>query len=414
MHEIHANPSRMRPHFVFAAALVSISWACSADAPSPNALAEDAGSEDPLATLPDALRFADGRRVSTKDEWTARRAELLELFAKHVYGRSPPKPDTLDFAVVEENASAMDGAATLRRIVVRSTVQGREHAFGLTLFLPNAAAARSGVFVLISTRPKSNIDPTRAEKSEYWPAEDVVTRGWAIAAIDVEDLAPDDKARFADGVIRLFEGDAAAGPRAPDAYKAIGAWSWGAMRAVDYLVTDPKIDPARIAVIGHSRSGKAALWAGAQDERIALTVSNDSGCAGAAISRRPVGENVALVTDLYPYWFADNFASFAHRENELPIDQHELIALLAPRAVAVGSASEDNWADPEGEFQGLAYASSVYSLFGFSAIEPSTWPKPDAFVFVAPRNYHLRIGGHDLVKYDWDRYVDAAERIWPK
>jgi acetyl esterase/lipase len=186
------------------------------------------------------------------------------------------------------------------------------------------------------------------------------------------------------------------------------------MRAVDYLVTDPKIDPARIAVVGHSRSGKAALWAGAQDERIALTVSNDSGCAGAAISRRPVGENVALVTDLYPYWFADNFASFAGRESELPIDQHQLVALLAPRAVAVGSASEDNWADPEGEFQGLAFASPVYALFGFAAIEASTWPKPDAFVFVAPRNYHLRVGVHDLVEYDWGRYVDAAERIWPR
>lgn len=404
------------PIFIAASAIVVGAWACEADDPASeppgSAPAPEAGSDDPLATLPDPLRFEDGRRVGTKEEWPARRAEILELFAKHVYGRPPAKPDALDFAVVEENATAMDGVATLRRIDIHSTVQGREHRFGLTLFVPNAVA-RSGVFVLISTRPKSHTDPTRAEKSEYWPAEDVIARGWAIAAIDADELAPDDKATFMNGVIRLFEGDAAAGPRAPDAYKAIGAWSWGAMRAVDYLVTDSKIDPSRIAIVGHSRSGKAALWAGAQDERIALTVSNDSGCAGAALSRRPVGENVALVTDVYPYWFSDVFATYANRDAELPVDQHELIALLAPRAVAVGSASEDNWADPEGEFLGLARASSVYSLFGFAPIADASWPKPDAFLFTAPRNYHLRVGGHELTKYDWDRYVDAAERVWP-
>lgn len=414
----------MRARLLFTAAVVSLALlacacacACSSDdsAPAPaNETTPEGGTDDSLATLPDALRFEDGRRVATKEEWPARRAELLDLFARHVYGRSPTKPEALSFSILEENASAMGGAATLRRVSIRSAVQGREHSFGLTLFVPNGAADKSGAFVLLSTRPKSNIDPTRANKSEYWPAEDVVARGWAIAAIDVEELAPDDRSTFTNGVIRLFEGDAAGAPRAPDAFKAIGAWSWGAMRAVDYLVTDPKIDPSRVAVIGHSRSGKAALWAGAQDERIAFTISNDSGCAGAALSRRPVGENVALVTDLYPHWFADVFATYANREGELPIDQHQLIALLAPRAVAVGSATEDNWADPEGEYQGLAYASSVYSLFGFAPLDPNAWPKPDSFVFVAPRNYHLRVGAHDLVKYDWQRYVDAADRLWPK
>lgn len=399
----------MRTPSILALGVLAISACASNDVAPPGA--SSTTGVDPLATLPDALVFADGRRVTTKDDWPARRAELLDLFAETVYGRPLPKPETSSSSVVEENPTAMNGAATLRRVLLTSTFAGRTHAFELTLFVPNAVA-RPPVFVLLSTKPKSATDPTRATKSAYWPAEDVVARGYAIAAIQADDLAPDDEATYTEGILRLFEGDAATSPRAPDAPKAIGAWSWGLSRAVDHLVTDASIDAARIAVVGHSRGGKAALWAGAQDERIALTVANGSGCAGAAISRRPVGENVALVTAVYPYWFADTFATYANREDELPIDQHELVALVAPRAVAIGSGSEDNWADPEGEYQGLAFASSVYALFGFAPVDPHAWPKPGDAVFVAPRAYHLRPGGHELSAYDWQRYLDAADALW--
>ena len=401
----------MRTASILAAGVLGLSACASNEGVTAPGPAPSAPPDDPLATLPDALVFADGHRVTTKGEWPARRAELLDLFAKTIYGRPLPAPETSASSVVEENAAAMNGAATLRRVTLTSTFAGRTHSFELTLFVPHAVP-KAPVFVLLSTKPRSATDPTRAKKSEYWPAEDVIARGYAIAAIQADALAPDDEATYTEGVIRLFEGDAASAPRPPDATKAIGAWSWGLSRAIDHLVTDASIDAARIAVVGHSRGGKAALWAGAQDERIALTVANGSGCAGAAISRHPVGENVALVAGVYPYWFADTFATYANREDELPVDQHELVALVAPRAVAIGSGSEDNWADPEGEYLGLAHASSVYALFGVAAVDPHAWPKPGASIFVAPRAYHLRPGGHELSAYDWQRYLDAADALW--
>lgn len=359
---------------------------------------------------PDPLVLADGRRVTTTEAWQARREEILELFRENVYGRSPGKPEGLRFQVLEDETSAMGGKATLRRVSIESTQAGRTHAFELVRLAP-VSTDRRGVFLLLNNRPASNTDPSRAKKSPFWPAEEVVARGYAIAAIQVSDLAPDDQATFASGVIRLFEGDATTA-RPPNAWKAIAAWSWGAMRAADYFETDPRVDPARIAVIGHSRGGKAALWAGAQDPRFSFTISNESGCAGAAISRRPVGETVAGVNFIFPHWFADNFRKYGGNEDALPVDQHMLLALVAPRGLAVGSAANDEWSDPEGEFLGLAYASPVYALFGKDPIGASSWPATGQSLFVSPRSYHIRPGDHDLLEEDWKVYVDGAERVW--
>ena len=379
------------------------------------------GSEQPTVTspptdlpagYPDPLVFADGRRVATKEEWIERRKEILELFREHVYGRAPGPPESLRFEVLEDESSAMDGKATLRRVAIKSTHAGREHSFELVRLAP-ATAAPSGVFLLLNNRPASNTDPTRAKKSPFWPAEQVIARGFAIAAIQTSELAPDDAATYAAGVIRLFEGDGA-GPRPPDAWKAIGAWSWGAMRAMDYLVTDPRVDRAHVAVLGHSRAGKAALWAGAQDERFSVTISNESGCAGAALSRRPVGETVAGINLIFPHWFAENFRKYGGNEDTLPVDQHMLLAAIAPRGLAVGSAANDEWSDPEGEYLGLAYASSAFALFGGARIEPGGMPPVGGSIFVGPRGYHLRPGDHDLIELDWQRYMDAAERVWAR
>lgn len=365
---------------------------------------------DGVLALPDSLVFTDGRRVASKEEWPARRAEILELFRQHVYGRAPGRPEGLSFTVLEENPVAMDGRATLRRVAIKSVQAGREHTFELVRFSPNTGA-RSGTFLLLNHRPADNTDPTRAKQSAFWPAEEIIARGYGVAALQTDQVAPDDSTTWASGVVRLFEGDRQA-PRPPDAWKTIAAWSWAASRAMDYFETDPLVDASRVAVIGHSRGGKAALWAGAQDERFGLTISNNSGCAGAALSRRPVGETVAGVNLVFPHWFADNFRQYGNNEGALPVDQHMLVALVAPRAVAVASASNDEWSDPEGEFLGLAYASPVYALWGLPSIDPAAMPRAGTSLFVAPRGYHVREGDHALTAWDWQRYADVADRVW--
>lgn len=359
--------------------------------------------------LPDPLR-PDGRPVATRETWPSYRAAILDLFRENVYGRSPGKPASLRFETKETRADAMGGAATMRRVTVVSGQAGREHRFDITLFLPNARSGRVPVFLLLNNRPVSNVDPTRTEKAPFWPAEEVIARGYGIAALQVADLAPDNAKTFTDGVIRLFEGDAV-GSRPANAWAALAAWAWGGSRALDYFETDARVDAARVAVVGHSRGGKAALWAGAEDERFAMVVSNDSGEGGAALSRRNYGETIARLNASFPHWFAGNYRKFDGRADALPVDHHMLLALAAPRALYVASADEDLWADPRGEFLSLAHSSPVYALFGERPIAGDAMPAVDAPIVVGRRGYHVRTGGHDLTPYDWMRFADLADRL---
>ena len=213
-----------------------------------------------------------------------------------------------------------------------------------------------------------------------------------------------------DGVIELFEG-ADAGPRPPNAWAGLAAWAWGASRALDYFKTELRIDSTRIAVVGHSRGGKAALWAGAEDERIALVISNESGEGGAALTRRNFGETLPRITETFPHWFATNYRSFAGKESTLPIDQHMLLALTAPRALYVASADEDLWSDPRGEFLSLAHASPVFALWKDPAIRADDMPPLERPLAVGRRGYHIRTGPHNLTPYDWERFLDFAESL---
>ncbi len=367
-------------------------------------------------TLPDVL--GGGKTpVRTPGQWRARRAEILDLFRENVYGRPPGKPDHLDFSTIEENTRAMDGAATLRRIAIKSRQGGRTHEFELLLFLPNAASqtapqAPVPVFLLINNRPATNTDPTRKEKSGFWPAEQIIARGYGIAAIQYGQLAPDNKDRYREGAMTLFDGAASAGPS--PTWGAIAAWAWGASRALDYLVTDARVDKARVGIVGHSRGGKAALWAGAEDERFALVVSNESGEGGAALSRRWFGETVERINTSFPHWFTEKYKSFNGREASLPIDQHMLLALTAPRALYVASADEDLWSDPRGEFLSLVETSPVFALWGEPRLAASQMPALDRPLIVGRRGYHIRTGAHNLTPYDWDRIADFADRVWSR
>lgn len=365
--------------------------------------------------LPDPLKSAAGP-VRTPAAWATRRAEILDLFRAHVYGRSPGKPERLRFEKIEENARAMEGTATLERVAVLSTQAGREHRFELTVFLPNARRGPAPVFLLLNNRPPSNTDPSRREKSGFWPAEQLLARGYGIAALQVSDLAPDDPQRFRTGAIALFEGPppagAGTGGRPANAWAALAAWAWGASRAMDYFETDARVDARRVAVVGHSRGGKASLWAGAEDQRFGMVIANESGEGGAALTRRNFGETLGRITSSFPHWFAGNYKAFAGRESALPVDQHMLLALAAPRPLYVASADEDLWADPRGEFLSQAHASPVYALWGDAPIAPSDMPPLERPLIVGRRGYHVRRGPHNLTPYDWDRFADFADKVW--
>jgi hypothetical protein len=363
-------------------------------------------------SLPDVMAAATGQ-VRTREAWKLRRAEILELFRTHVYGRSPALPQELRFKIIAEDQKAMDGAATLKRVAVMSANHGRELLFELTMFLPNARRERAPLFLLLNNRPDSNTDPTRKVKSGFWPAEQVIARGYGIAAIQNDALAPDDRFRYRNNAIRLFEGSLTPPtPRPADAWGALAAWAWGASRAMDYLATDPRVDPDRVAVVGHSRGGKAALWAAAEDERFGMVVSNESGEGGASLSRRNFGETLERLTTSFPHWFNDNYPKFAGREGELPVDQHMLLALAAPRPLYVASADQDLWADPRGEFLSLAHTSPVYVLWNEPVIRGEDMPPLDRPMIVGRRGYHVRTGTHNLTPYDWDRFADFADKVW--
>lgn len=386
-------------------------------------LAADAGpshfpsdpADTPAYTLPELLVGSDGRKVTTAQEWqTRRRPEILELFRHHVYGRVPATAYEQSFKVVNEDRNAMGGAATLRQVEITITAAGKSLVIALSLFVPNGARKPSPTFLLICNRPPGeNIDPTRLKKSEFWPAEEAIARGYAMAAFFNGDVDPDDKTDIGhkDGIHALLD----RGGRAPDAWGTLAAWAWGASRCMDYLQTDPAVARDQVAVIGHSRGGKTALWAGAQDERFAMVCANDSGCGGAALTRRraPKKETVAMINRDFPHWFNANFKAYNDRHEAMPVDQHMLLALIAPRAACVASASLDVWADPRGEFLGLANARPAYQLFGHEGLGANAeMPAIGGAIHGDRAHYHLREGRHNLTLADWTSYMDFADRLF--
>lgn len=364
----------------------------------------------PAFTLPDPLKSLDGAKVVSAEAWkNSRRAEVLELFRSHVYGRVPQAKYDLKFKVENEDKKALDGAATLKQVKAIVTRGEKSLTIPFSLFVPNKSARPAAAFLLICNRDKTNIDPTRKTKSPFWPVEEGIARGYAMAAFHNADIDPDKHDDFKDGIHHLLDEK-----RGPDSWATIAAWAWGASRVMDYLSSDPAIDKRRIAVIGHSRGGKTALWAGAEDERFALVISNDSGCGGAALSRRKFQgkEQVARINQAFPHWFCERFKSYADKEEALPVDQHMLMALIAPRAVAVGSALEDKWADPRGEFLSLVNAEPVYALFGKRGLGVKEMPAVSEPHHGDGMHYHLRAGKHDLTLEDWKAYWDFADRVF--
>jgi len=367
-------------------------------------------SKVPPYVLPDVMLAGDGSRITTIDQWSKRRTELLELFRSQMYGRVPDAPVDVKYEVLSEDPHALNGAATLRRVAIHVACQGREHSFTFALYLPNGVKKPAPVLLLIDNRGHSTTRPARPDLNGFWPVEEIIGRGFGTASFYTSDVAPDNAQHFREGVIRVFEGDRATRPA--DAWGAIGAWAWGASRVMDYLANDPRVDPGHVAIIGHSRGGKTALWAAAQDDRFAAAYANASGCGGSSIARRKFGETVARINQHFPYWFCENYKRYNDRENDLPFDQHELVALIAPRPVYFAAMTNDLWADPHGSFLTLSAASPVYALWGESPFPADPMPPVGEQLIAGNRGWHMHEGKHDLILFDWQKFMDFTNQAW--
>lgn len=381
-----------------------------------------------MAQLPEPLLTEGGKPVSSVEAWeTRRRPEILELFAKHVYGRAPSQKPSLSSEILSEDSSALDGLATRQVVRLTLSYEGRSLPLDVLFYLPNDANGPVPACLManfegnhavtedpqIPLPSKSSQIPgkqavPRGANARRFPLQEILGRGYALVTVPRNDIDPDFHDGFRNGVHGLMDG-APADPRPADAWGSVAAWAWGLQRVMDYLEDVPQIDGRRVVLLGHSRLGKAALWAGAQDPRFAMVVSNDSGNSGAALARRDVGESIEVINRSFPHWFADNYKAYSGRPEALPVDQHMLLALIAPRPLYVASASEDEWADPQGEFLSLVHAGPVYALYGYDPLRAGEWPKPGHAVSSGPLAYHLREGKHDLLAWDWTRFLDFAD-----
>ncbi len=392
-------------------------------------------SKVPVYQLPPLLKAADGLEIRSASDWTEqRRPEILKLFRTEVFGIAPAAPETVSFRVDKIIENSLNGIATQKEVTVFFSKNEQGPKMRLLLFIPNNQRSARPAFLglnfngnhTVHRSPKISIPSSwvrnnkttgvtdnrataksRGTASNRWAVDKIVKRGYALITAYYGDIDPDFDDSFQNGVHALFHSPNE--KPAPNEWGSIAAWSWGLSRALDYLVLDSTIDHERVALLGHSRLGKTSLWAGASDERFALVISNNSGCGGAALSRREFGETVSRINHSFPHWFCDNFQHYNDHVNSLPIDQHMLIALSAPRPIYVASATDDQWADPKGEFLAAREASSVYALFGFKGIEATE--QPPANTPIGDRiGYHLREGKHDVTDYDWDQYLNFADR----
>jgi hypothetical protein len=388
-------------------------------------------------TLPDPLVMTNGQPVKTPRDWAQRRAEILRLFETHVYGRTPKQFPRITFAETKRDPQALNGAATRKEVTVFLTGKPDGLKMHVLLYVPNHRQQPAPAFLGMNFNGNHAVhnDPTitmstawfrenkdsgfvnnhateksRGVEARRWPVEMIVARGYAVATVYYGDVFPDHKDGWADSIIPRLSGK---GQAAPDAWNAIGAWAWGLSRVLDYLTRDKDIDAKRVALWGHSRLGKAALWAGAQDERFALVISNDSGEGGAALARRNFGETVERINTAFPHWFCTNFKPYSQNVAALPVDQHLLLALIAPRPLYVASAAEDLWADPRGEFLSAQAASPVYKLLGKDGLGASAMPGLHQPVLTTI-GHHLRAGVHDVTNYDWEQFLNFADKYIPR
>ena len=385
-------------------------------------------AEIPPYTIPDVLTCQDGTMVGNKEQWEAkRRPELLEIFRKYMYGQVPPKPDKVEYDLLTEKKDALGGIAIRREVRITFRMNdGRFRSFVTLAYIPAGAKGKVPVFVGLTfmgnhvitneevmmtgmSYPLAPDKQVRGLQTFRFPLEYLMGRGYAIVVASYNDIFPDRSNGWADSMYNLFFSKKELENRLDD-YSSIGLWSWGLSHMLDMLETMPEIDTSRAAVFGHSRLGKTSLWTGAQDTRFKLVCVNDSGCGGAALSRRLYGETLYSMVkhNNIGYWFCNYLCQHSLHPEDLPFEQHQLISLVAPRAVSIHSATEDQWADPTSEYYSAFNAGPVYSLYGKTPLANPEPPAPDTPVGTDV-SYFLRTGKHNLLAPDWMHYLDLAD-----
>ncbi len=391
-------------------------------------------SKVPDFVVPNPLKTFNGQKVRKVKKWEkTRRPELLEFFTQNIYGEIPGEIKITSFEVVEESNNAINGKAKRKQVEVSFQKEDLRLDFSILIYLPkhveNAPlfvgynfkgnhTVSNDVEIIISDAWAQN-DPSvgiinnqlteqsRGVRTNRWAIEKMIDAGFGLATIYYCEIDAD-KDDFSDGIHPFLYDEYRKRPKSNE-WGSIAAWSWGLSRAMDYFEQDNEIDESKVVVFGHSRLGKTSLWAGATDERFAAVISNNSGCGGAALSKRRVGETVWRINTSFPHWFCRNFREYNKNEQKLPVDQHELIALIAPRPVYIASAEEDKWADPRGEFLAGYYATPVYELYGKTGIETDVLPPVNQPIQNTVA-YHIRTGKHDVTDFDWEQYIKWAKK----
>lgn len=383
-------------------------------------------SQVPDYTLPDPLAMEDGSIVQDVETWeSVQRPRLLHIFEREIYGLAPPLPNVAPQVSSIKEGDALDGHAVCKQITVDLLERNSGRQMTIALYLPKEASTPVDIFlglnfngnhsieaddqIEISQRWLEQNDPSdlkRGSSASRWSLERIISRGYGVATIYHGDISTDLREGYDDNIYSVFYRDGQTQPESHE-WGAISAWAWGLRRAMDYLHPASSID--RIMLIGHSRLGKAALWTAAQDQRCALVISNNSGCMGVALSRRAFGETVEQMNMNWSRWVCRDFHQYSGKEADLPIDQHTLISLIAPRPVYIASAEDDLWADPYGEFLGGYHANPVYQLYGKQGLPVDKQP-PIHQPVMGTIGYHIRAGQHDVTDYDWQCYLDFADK----
>jgi hypothetical protein len=380
-------------------------------------------------TLPDPLVFQDGKPVKSAKDWKKRRDELIAVFQENEYGHNPKPPVHTGYEMLDLDQKALGGTAIRKQVSIDLSPNKGGPKEDVLVYIPADATKPVPLILAINfggnqavindpgiklpvlwngrTKTSAPAPETSRGADKNWQVHEVLKHGYGFATVYYQQIDPDFNGGMEHGIRPLFFKAGQTAP-APDDWGAIGSWSYGLSRAMDYLEKDKDVDPRRVAVMGHSRLGKTVLWTGAIDTRFAMVLASCSGEGGASLARRNYGETTRNLVDRFPFWFCLNFQKYADHSDQLPIDSHELIALSAPRPVYITSAENDQWADPKGMFLAAVAAGPVYKLLGAQDLGTDQMPGLNQPI-MHTLGFHYRTGKHEVTAYDWEQFLKFAD-----